>query len=88
MTFRDAAARHLREATKRSIGRDVYALEHLVVRVLAPSGSGSGCKGLSLKALRESMWLFAVSLIGERAERSAGYGSRSGDALNAEVGPA
>lgn len=30
MTFRDAATRHLREATKRSIGRDVYALEHLV----------------------------------------------------------
>ena len=30
MTFRDAAARHLREATKRSIGRDVYALERLV----------------------------------------------------------
>lgn len=30
MTFREAAARHLREATKRSLVRDVYALEKLV----------------------------------------------------------
>jgi hypothetical protein len=33
MTFRDAAARHLQEATKRSIGRDIYALERLVPEV-------------------------------------------------------
>ena len=30
MTFRDAAARFLKEATKRSLGRDIYALERLV----------------------------------------------------------
>jgi hypothetical protein len=30
MIFREAAARHLREATKRSLERDVYALEKLV----------------------------------------------------------
>jgi len=30
ITFADAAARHLREATKRSLERDVYALENLV----------------------------------------------------------
>jgi hypothetical protein len=30
ITFSDAAARHLREATKRSLERDVYALEKLV----------------------------------------------------------
>lgn len=30
MTFPDAAARFLKEATKRSLGRDIYALERLV----------------------------------------------------------